>query len=117
MNNTRVLFVEDDPQILRAMVPALAVSGHDVSAVRTAREAMAEVAEPKWDAVILDLGLPDADGSDLIEPLCRLGLPVIVITARDDPGERDKALSRGAAAFLRKPFPAPELVRLVDAVT
>ena len=113
----RILIVEDDPQILRAMIPALAVSGHSVSAVRTAREAMAQVAEAKWDAVVLDLGLPDADGSDMIGPISRLGLPVIVITARDEPGERERALGRGAAAFLQKPFPTPELVGLVEALT
>lgn len=110
----RVLIVEDDPQILRALIPALAVSGHSVCAVRTAKEAMREVAQPKWDAIVLDLGLPDADGADMIEPLSRLGLPVIVITARDEPGEQERALARGAAAFLQKPFPAPELVRLVE---
>ena len=117
MGTARVLFVEDDPQMLRAMIPALSVSGHRVEAVRTVRAAMAEVAVPRWDAVILDLGLPDGDGSDMIEPICRLGLPVIVITARDDPAERERALGRGAAAFLLKPFPAPELVRLVKALT
>ena len=113
----RILIVEDDPQMLRAMIPALAVSGHSVSAVQTAREAMAEVAAAKWDAVVLDLGLPDADGADMIEPICRFGLPVIVITARDEPGEKKRALARGAAAFLQKPFHVPELVRLVDVLT
>ena len=116
MAATRILIVEDDPQIVRALAPALAVSGWDVTAARSIAEATARIGDGGWGAVVLDLGLPDGDGMDLIEPIRSSGTPVVVITACPEPAEKDKALSLGASAFLSKPFAAPELVRLLDAL-
>ena len=116
MAATRILVVEDDPQIVRALAPALAVSGWDVTAARSIAEAAARIGEGGWGAAVVDLGLPDGDGMDLIAPIRRSGIPVVVITARPEPAAKEKALGLGAHAFLAKPFAAPELVRLIEAL-
>ena len=114
MTGQRVLMVEDDRHILRALAPALSVSGYRVTAVATVASALEQIAACAWKAAVVDLGLPDGEGGELIEPLRAAGVPVVVITARPDPPARASALGRGATAFLRKPFATPELVQIID---
>ena len=110
----RVLLVDDEPAIVRAVRPILTHHGFQVEVVATAAEALAAHATRPPDAVLLDLGLPDLDGLEVIRRIRAQGdTPVIVLSVRG--AERDKvaALDLGADDFLTKPFGADELVARV----
>ncbi|GAA0567534.1 response regulator [Actinomadura livida] len=115
---TRVLVVDDDPQILRAMRINLRARHYDVetAADGTAALRLADTARP--DLVILDLGLPDIEGLDVIHGLRGwTDVPIIVLSGRA--GSRDKvdALDAGADDYVTKPFTIEELVARIRAVT
>lgn len=99
----RVLIIEDHAGIAEAIALALRRDGHQVQRAATGAEVLA--AAPS-DLVLLDLGLPDIDGFEVLEELRRRGVetPVVIMTARDEPGLRDRALRGGAVGFLQKPF-------------
>jgi two-component system KDP operon response regulator KdpE len=108
---TSILLVEDDPQIVRAIVPALEVSGLRVTVTSTARAAMDEIDNCTWDALVVDLGLPDMDGKSVIRHLReKLMTPVVVVSAQHSRAELDAARIAGADCFLHKPFRTPDLV-------
>jgi two-component system, OmpR family, KDP operon response regulator KdpE len=108
---TRLLLVEDNPQIVRAVLPALEVSGHAVTVASDGASALILVAASEWDALIVDLGLPDMDGKDVVRYLReRSGTPVIVISARDSARDQMDCCKAGASHFLRKPFATSELL-------
>jgi DNA-binding response OmpR family regulator len=111
----RVLVVEDDDGVAGAVVEALGASGHRVERVVRAADVWSRAREA--DLVLLDLGLPDGDGLDVLRGLRRLGdVPVLVLTARD--AERDvvRGLRLGADDYLVKPVRLRELLARVDAV-
>jgi two-component system, OmpR family, KDP operon response regulator KdpE len=109
----RVLLVEDDRELRATLQQALEVEGYAVQAAASAADAGAlwqHAAEP-FALVLLDLGLPDADGSTLLERLRqRAGPPVIVISARGAEGDKVRLLDRGADDYLVKPFSIGELL-------
>jgi two-component system KDP operon response regulator KdpE len=108
---TSILLVDDDPQIVRAIVPALEVSGLKVTVTRTGRDAIDQVDLGGWDALVVDLGLPDMDGKTIIRHLReKFGTPVVVISAQHSRAEVAAAHLAGANYFLHKPFRTPELV-------
>ncbi|HPU14848.1 MAG TPA: response regulator transcription factor [Polymorphobacter sp.] len=107
---SRVLCVDDEPAILRLLAVVLAVDGHDVVAAANGREAMAILGRDRIDAVLLDLGLPDRDGIELIPAIGAVSsAPIIVVSARGDVSEKIAALDLGAADFVTKPFDGDEL--------
>jgi two-component system KDP operon response regulator KdpE len=114
----RVLVVEDDHVLRRALGVALRHNGFSVVEVGTAAAARAAVRARRCDAVLLDLGLPDADGLDLVAEL-RAGMagPIIVVSARRDQADKVVALDRGADDYVTKPFGLPELLARIRAVT
>jgi two-component system, OmpR family, KDP operon response regulator KdpE len=109
----RVLLVEDDRELRATLQQALEVEGYAVQAAASAADAGAllqHAAQP-FALVLLDLGLPDADGSTLLERLRqRPGPPVIVISARGAEGDKVRLLDRGADDYLVKPFSIGELL-------
>ena len=108
---TRVLVIDDEPQILRALRINLSVRGYDVSVAATGAEALKSAAEHKPDVVILDLGLPDMSGIDVLAGLRGwLTAPVIVLSARTDSMDKVEALDAGADDYVTKPFSMPELL-------
>lgn len=113
----RLLLVEDDPEIRRTLSRGLGEHGATVVPVATAVEAIKAVSAERPDAVILDLGLPDLDGADVLA-LIRAGsdLPVVVATARDDEREIVRLLDAGADDYLIKPFSAAQVMARVRAV-
>jgi two-component system, OmpR family, KDP operon response regulator KdpE len=112
----RLLLVEDDPQIVRALLPGLRYSGHDVCVAGTGAEARASASDSAPDIAIIDIGLPDLDGKELIGDFAGVpGTAVIVISARDSVEERRRALELGARAYLLKPFGVGELVASISA--
>ncbi|WP_457032780.1 response regulator transcription factor [Kitasatospora sp. P5_F3] len=112
-----VLVVEDDPFVRSALIRHLAESGHAVRSVGTALEALREVAQVGCDLVILDLGLPDLDGSEALKMIRGLtNVPVIISTARDDEAEIVRLLNDGADDYLVKPFSVEHLTARMTAV-
>lgn len=118
MNKTRVLVIDDEPQILRALRINLSVRGYEVIAAATGAAALKAAAEQRPDVVVLDLGLPDMDGIEVLEGLRGwLSAPVIVLSARTDSAEKVEALDAGADDYVTKPFGMDEfLARLRAAV-
>jgi len=112
-----VLVVEDDQFVRSALIRHLTEAAHIVRSVGTALEALREVAHFRFDVVILDLGLPDLDGSEALKMLRGItDVPVIVATARDDESEAVRLLNAGADDYLTKPFAFRELVARVRAL-
>jgi DNA-binding response OmpR family regulator len=112
-----VLVVEDDQFVRSALIRHLTDAGHTVRSVGTALEALREVAQVGFDVVILDLGLPDLDGSEALKMLRGLSdVPVIIATARDDETEIVRLLNAGADDYLVKPFSVDHLSARLAAV-
>jgi two-component system, OmpR family, KDP operon response regulator KdpE len=115
---TRVLVIDDEPQILRALRINLSVRGYEVHTASTGARALRVAAEHKPDVVVLDLGLPDMSGIEVLEGLRGwLTAPVIVLSARTDSSDKVEALDAGADDYVTKPFGMDEfLARLRAAV-
>jgi two-component system KDP operon response regulator KdpE len=110
------LLVEDEPQIRRFVRAALEEEGWQVHEAATARRGLADAGTRSPDLVILDLGLPDGDGIDLIHDLRTWsGVPIIVLSARANEADKIAALDAGADDYLTKPFGVGELQARVRA--
>jgi two-component system KDP operon response regulator KdpE len=113
----QVLVVEDDERIRTALIRALRDRGHAVSSAGTALAGLQQAVEGRPDLVVLDLGLPDLDGRELLRMLRAVSaVPVIVATARDDDDSIVQALDAGADDYVLKPFPAGQLDARIRAV-
>lgn len=114
----RVLIVEDERRIVEILTAALRKSGFAVDAVETAADAGAALSTISYDAAILDLGLPDDDGLEVLASARRSGkdVPILVLTARDAVEDRVLGLDAGADDYLVKPFAMAELVARVQAL-
>jgi two-component system response regulator QseB len=114
----RLLLVEDDSMIGAAAQEGLRREGHTVDWVRTGREAEAAVAGGDHDLVLLDLGLPGRDGLSILKAWRArgVGVPVVIVTARDAVTDRIAGLDAGADDYLVKPFDLDELSARVRAV-
>jgi two-component system KDP operon response regulator KdpE len=113
----RVLVVDDEPAMLRALRISLRVREYDVTTAGTGREALAEASRRPPDAVILDLGLPDMDGIEVIGGLRGWSrAPVIVLSGRSGPGDKIAALDAGANDYVTKPFSMQELLARLRAM-
>jgi two-component system KDP operon response regulator KdpE len=108
---TRVLIVDDEPQILRALRINLRVRQYDVHTAATATEALSVAAKYPPDLVLLDLGLPDMDGMNVIAGLRGwTKAPIIVLSGRADSTDKVAALDAGADDYVTKPFGVDELL-------
>jgi len=109
--STRVLVVDDEPAIHRFLAPALVANDYEVLKAEGGRDALRRIASDAPDIVILDLGLPDMDGKDVIARVREWSdVPIIVLSARDREAEKIAALDRGADDFVNKPFGVGELM-------
>jgi two-component system KDP operon response regulator KdpE len=108
---SRVLVVDDEPPILRALATNLRARGYTVDVAPTGEEALVLAARHRPDAVILDLGLPGISGIDVIEGLRGwTAVPVIILSAREAEHEKVAALDAGADDYVTKPFGMDELL-------
>ena len=111
MSGASVLVVDDEPQIQRVLRPSLTASGYEVIEAATGREALAAISAKAPDLIILDLGLPDMDGKEVLRKLRLITrTPVIVLSARDRESEKIAALDLGADDYVEKPFAMGELL-------
>jgi two-component system KDP operon response regulator KdpE len=112
----RLLLVDDEPQIVRALTPALTAAGYSVETADTGESALSKMAGDPCDVVILDLGLPDMDGKEVIRRVREWSdAPIIVLSARDLESEKIAALDLGADDFVNKPVGVGELLARVRA--
>jgi two-component system, OmpR family, KDP operon response regulator KdpE len=114
---TRVLVIDDEPQILRALRINLRVRRYDVDVAETGAQALEHAARHPPDLVILDLGLPDLEGVDVIAGLRGwTAAPIIVLSGRADSTDKVEALDAGADDYVTKPFGMDELLARMRAV-
>jgi len=112
-----ILVLEDDPQVRSALLRALSERGHAASSAPDGMTGLQAVVRDSPDLVVLDLGLPDVDGYEVLRMLRAIStVPVIVATARDDEAEIVRALDAGADDYLVKPFGAAQLDARIRAV-
>ncbi|MFC8368181.1 MULTISPECIES: response regulator [unclassified Streptomyces] len=108
---TRVLVVDDDPAIVRALVINLRARSYEVDSAHDGADALRTAAARHPDVVVLDLGLPDMDGVDVLRELRSWSrVPVLVLSARHASGEKVQALDAGADDYVTKPFGMDELL-------
>jgi len=109
--STVVLVVDDEPQIQRFLKPSLEAAGYKAVMTATGSDALKLIATRAPDVVVLDLGLPDMDGKDVIRGVREWSqVPIIVLSARDREGEKIAALDLGADDYVSKPFGIGELL-------
>ena len=107
----RILIVEDDPQIRNFISYVLSAEGFASDNAATAQSAMTLLAANVYDLMLLDLGLPDYDGMDVIRKVREWSeIPILVVSARDQDQEKAQALDAGADDYLTKPFSTTELM-------
>jgi len=114
----RVLVIEDEPRIAEVLSAGLQQAGFVVDVVRLCADAREAFALTAYDAGVLDLGLPDGDGLELLQQVraARNGVPILVLTARDAVADRVTGLDFGADDYLVKPFAMAELVARIKAL-
>ena len=116
MPSPTVVIIEDEPQIRRFVRSALEAEGWQVHEADTAKKGLIEAGTRKPDLLVLDLGLPDGDGLDVIKDVRSWsGVPIIVLSARSDETDKIAALDAGADDYLTKPFGTGELLARVRA--
>ncbi|MGW4425679.1 response regulator transcription factor [Streptosporangium sp. NPDC004631] len=112
-----LLLVEDDPLVRSALIRALTERGHAVTSASAGMQGLTRAVEDRPDLVVLDLGLPDLDGCEVLRMLRAVStVPVIVATARDDEREIVRALDAGADDYVVKPFGGAQLDARIRAV-
>jgi len=117
MTTIDVLLVDDEPQLVRALKPALLAVGYHVSVVENGHDAVRHMATDGADVVLLDLGLPDIDGAVVIERIREWSdTPIVVLSARDNERQKIQALDLGADDYVSKPFAVGELLARLRAV-
>ncbi|MGZ4429892.1 MAG: response regulator [Nocardioidaceae bacterium] len=114
---SRLLVVDDDPQLLRALRITLRAAGYDVDTAPDGRTALRAAAEAHPDVVVLDLGLPDLDGTEVLSGLRPwFSGPVLVLSARAESRDKVAALDAGADDYVAKPFDMGELLARLRAL-
>jgi two-component system KDP operon response regulator KdpE len=114
---TRILVVDDEPQIRRAMTLNLKARGYDLVEAATGERALQAAATENPDLILLDLGLPNMSGIDVIHGVRGWSpVPIIVLTVRDDERSKVAALDAGADDYVTKPFAINELLARIRAV-
>src|SRR5262245_11611855 len=114
---TRILVIEDEPKVARALRSGLERAGYQVVPAATGEEGFFLATSQVFDLILLDLMLPRRDGFEVLEALRQKGskTPVVILTARDAVEDRVAGLDRGADDYLVKPFAFPELLARIRA--
>lgn len=110
LSRIRVLIIDDEPEIHRVLRPALTACGYEPLKAMTGGDALKIIAASTPDIIVLDLGLPDMDGKDVLRDARILSdVPIIILSARDDEAEKISASDAGANDYVEKPFAIGEL--------
>jgi two-component system KDP operon response regulator KdpE len=118
MTQGKILIVDDDPEMRLALQVRLKANNYDVAVAVDGVSSIAEARKQSPDIILLDLGLPAGDGFTVLERLGGIaslaGIPVIVLSGRDQSASRERALKAGARAFLQKPVRNAELLLVIQ---
>ena len=107
----RILVIDDEKSIRKLLEISLGAEGYEVIPAKTGKEGLQEAANHNPDVIILDLGLPDMQGMDVLKKLkSRATTPVIILTVKDADSEKVALLDMGADDYLTKPFSVDELI-------
>jgi two-component system KDP operon response regulator KdpE len=110
-NETKILTIDDEVSILRLLSVALTGHGYNVDEASTGEEGIKKIAEGKYDLIILDLGLPDISGLEVLKKVREWSdIPIIILSVRDQDDDKILALDSGADDYLTKPFSMGELL-------
>lgn len=117
----KILVVDDDLTVTQLLEALLTMEGHEPAALNDSTKAMDMIKTFHPDMILLDLMMPDLNGFDLCEILRQdpeyAGIPVMVVSALDDPASREKALQCGAMDYITKPFDVDFLLRKIKELT
>ena len=114
--NAKILLVDDETALIRSLQPVLTAQGYSVDSAGTAADALKKAKDTVFDIILLDLGLPDADGKEIISKLLSLNtLSILILSARHQEAEKVAALDQGADDFINKPFNIEELLARIRA--
>jgi DNA-binding response OmpR family regulator len=117
MQKPKILVVDDDPDLVRALRLRLRANHYDIATATDGYGAIASAQKERPDLIVLDLGLPAGDGFVVLERLqnsdALSGIPVIVLSARDPQNNEQRALKAGATAFFQKPADNDELLNVI----
>lgn len=114
----KILIVDDDPQILRALAITLSAKGYEVTTARDGKEAIASAVEHRPDLYLLDLGMPNMDGITAIHAIRGWSeAPILVVSGRAGASDKVEALDAGADDYVTKPFSIEELLARIRALT
>ncbi len=117
MSDTDILIIDDEPKIIKFVEASLSLAGYNILTALTGNEAKMMIGSSLPDLIILDLGLPDIDGFQILEELRSYStVPIIILTARDNESDKVKGLELGADDYLTKPFGTQELKARIEAV-
>ncbi|HEC23118.1 MAG TPA: response regulator transcription factor [Chloroflexi bacterium] len=117
MNRKTILIVDDEPKIVRFVKATLDLAGYNMLTAGTGRMALTLFESEKPDLIILDLGLPDIDGFEVLRQIRSYStVPIVILTARDDEKDKVHGLELGADDYLTKPFGTQELKARIQAV-
>ena len=116
--NMRILLVEDNERLAEAISENLTAAGFAINHVSRGEDALAVTADQQFDAIVLDLGLPDIDGMDVLKALRdkKNAVPVLMLTARDQLSDKIEGLNKGADDYMVKPFETDELIARLNAL-
>ena len=110
-NALRILVIDDEPQIRKLLKVSLSAYGYNIDQAESGRDGISQAAIFKPDLIMVDLGLPDIDGKDVIRQIREWSnVPIIILTARDQEQEKIAALDTGADDYVTKPFSMGELL-------
>jgi two-component system KDP operon response regulator KdpE len=113
----RVLIVDDQPQIRRALRTALVANGYEVSDACGGEEAFEKLREERYDVILLDINMPDIKGTEVCRSVrCTSDVAIIMLTVRNNEADKVAALDSGANDYVTKPFSTPELFARIRAV-
>ncbi len=114
----RILLVEDNERLAEAISENLTAAGFAINHVSRGEDALAVTADQQFDAIVLDLGLPDIDGMDVLKALRdkKNAVPVLMLTARDQLSDKIEGLNKGADDYMVKPFETDELIARLNAL-
>ena len=118
MRDVKIVVADDDPQMLSALRIILSAHGYDVTLARNGKAALAAVVDTRPDLVVLDLGMPQLSGREVIEAIRGWNtVPILVVSGRTDSADKVGALDAGADDYVIKPFAADELLARIRALT
>lgn len=114
----RILLVEDNERLAEAISENLTAAGFAIDHVARGEDALTVTADQQYDAIVLDLGLPDIDGMDVLKALRdkKNAVPVLMLTARDQLSDKIEGLNKGADDYMVKPFETDELIARLNAL-